>query len=252
MKLDILQGATSQRIVVFIQSSIATNGAGLTGLTSSSSGLTWYYWRPDTGNSGGTPVSLAAATRGTYTSGGIVEIDSTNLPGFYELGLPTGVTASTSDTPTWVVMMLQGATSMVPCAVEIQLTAYNPYSATNLGLSALPTASPAANGGLPTVNASNGVTLATQQVLIKKDAALANFMFAMLSSSGTAVTGATITSTVAIDGGSFGSTTNSAAEISGGWYKINLAAADLNGTNIALRFTATGAVDTDILLITQP
>jgi hypothetical protein len=37
------------------------------------------------------------------------------------------------------------------------VVAYNPLSATNLGLSALPTANPAASGGLPTTDASNGV-----------------------------------------------------------------------------------------------
>jgi hypothetical protein len=37
------------------------------------------------------------------------------------------------------------------------VVSYNPLSATNLGLSALPTANPAAVGGLPTTDASNGV-----------------------------------------------------------------------------------------------
>ena len=41
------------------------------------------------------------------------------------------------------------------------MVAYDPYVATNLGLSALPTAAPAAAGGLPTVDASNGVTVGT-------------------------------------------------------------------------------------------
>jgi hypothetical protein len=39
------------------------------------------------------------------------------------------------------------------------VVAFNPQSATNLGLSALPTANPAASGGLPTADASNGVKL---------------------------------------------------------------------------------------------
>jgi hypothetical protein len=37
------------------------------------------------------------------------------------------------------------------------VVSYNPLSATNLGLSGLPTANPGANGGLPTADASNGV-----------------------------------------------------------------------------------------------
>jgi hypothetical protein len=53
----------------------------------------------------------------------------------------------------------------------------------------------------------------------------------------------TVTATRSIDGAAFGACANSASEIGNGWYKINLAAADLNGAVIILRFTATGADD---------
>jgi hypothetical protein len=51
------------------------------------------------------------------------------------------------------------ATGADPTDVVFPVVAFNPLSATNLGLSALPTANPAASGGLPTVDASNGVKL---------------------------------------------------------------------------------------------
>jgi hypothetical protein len=150
MKIILKQGQTSQRIVVFIQDSSVTTGAGLTGLTFSSSGLVWYYWREDSGNAGGTSVTLATATRGTWSTGGFIEIDSANLPGFYELGVPNAV-LSASNTPKWAVMMLKGAANMVQTAVEVQLVPWDPTDAVRLGLSALPNSAAASAGGLPTV-----------------------------------------------------------------------------------------------------
>lgn len=88
---------------------------------------------------------------------------------------------------------------------------------------------------------------------IKKNTALSSFMFLMTDSTTHAPkTGATITATRSIDGAAFGACANSAAEVANGTYKIDLAAADLNGNNIMLRFTATGADDRNITLITQP
>ena len=108
-------------------------------------------------------------------------------------------------------------------------------------------------GTLSTVTTvTNSVTLTNVQG-IKKNTALGNFEFKMYDSSGDPKTGLTITSTVSIDGGAYGSTANSATEVSNGLYKIDLAAADLNGTVISLRFTGTGAKDTDVTIITvQP
>lgn len=41
--------------------------------------------------------------------------------------------------------------------IVFQVVSFDPYAATNMGMTALPTANPAANGGLPTVDASNKV-----------------------------------------------------------------------------------------------
>src|SRR6267142_1429922 len=114
MKLVVKKGTTSKRMVIFILDSSSTTGAGKTGLTNASSGLTAYYWREDTGNAGGTSISLVSATRGTFTSSGFIEIDATNLPGFYEIGVPNAVLASGA---AWSVVMLKGATNMAPVAM---------------------------------------------------------------------------------------------------------------------------------------
>lgn len=119
MKLEIPKGTTSKRITIKVQDSTSTIGAGLTGLTNSSSGLVWAYRREDAGNAGGTSVTLASATLGTFTSGGFKETDSTKHPGHYEIGVPDAVLATGAS---WAVMTLKGVTSMVPVDIEIQLT----------------------------------------------------------------------------------------------------------------------------------
>ena len=89
---------------------------------------------------------------------------------------------------------------------------------------------------------------------ITKNVALAAFPFLMLDSTDhvTGKTGLTITATRSIDGAAFGATANSATEIANGWYKIDLAATDLNGTTIALKFTGTGADQQNVTIVTEP
>jgi hypothetical protein len=88
---------------------------------------------------------------------------------------------------------------------------------------------------------------------IKKNVSLAGFPFIMTNATtGVPQTGLTITSEVSLNGGAFAATTNAATELSDGWYTIDLAAADVNGNTVALKFSAATANDTDITLITQP
>ncbi len=105
------------------------------------------------------------------------------------------------------------------------------------------------NGGLPTCDATNSVKIQTP---VKRNTALANFAFVMQTTAGAFATGLTVTAQRSIDGGAFGSTANSVSELSNGVYLINLAAADLNGTNITLRFSAGGARDTFVTVATLP
>ena len=103
-----------------------------------------------------------------------------------------------------------------------------------------------------TNNDKTGYSLAAGQLAVKKNTALSNFMFVMTDSTNhNPATGLTVTATRSIDGAAFASCANSVSEVTSGWYKINLAAADLNGTTIALRFAATGADDRDISILTQ-
>lgn len=118
------------------------------------------------------------------------------------------------------------------------------------GLTTADTVTTATN--LTTNNDKTGYSLAASQLFIKKNTALNNFEFVMTDSTTHAPkTGVTVTCTISIDGGAFGASTNSPVEVSSGVYKINLAAADVNGTVITLRFTGTNADDLLLTFITQ-
>jgi hypothetical protein len=89
---------------------------------------------------------------------------------------------------------------------------------------------------------------------VTKNAALSGFTFPLFSSSDhhTPTTGLTVTATRSLDGAAFAACANSVSELSNGLYKIDLAAADLNGNVVCLKFTATGADAQLITLVTQP
>lgn len=89
---------------------------------------------------------------------------------------------------------------------------------------------------------------------LKKNQALSNYHFLMTDSTNHApATGLTVTATRCLDGGTFGSgTLSSVTEISSGIYRIDLAAGDTNANVVTLRFTASGADDLFVTLITEP
>jgi len=118
MKLARKLGSTSQILQIFIQDSSSTTGAGLTGLTNGSSGLTAYYHR-DTDTTA-TAISLVSMTVGTFTSSGFKEIDATNMPGWYQFCPPDAAFAAGA---TSVGFHLKGATNMAPLPIEIDLDA---------------------------------------------------------------------------------------------------------------------------------
>lgn len=89
---------------------------------------------------------------------------------------------------------------------------------------------------------------------VKKNTALSAFMFQMFDSTLHApATGKTVTVTRSLDGGAFGAgTLGSVTEVSGGWYKVDFGAGDLNGTVVAFRATAALCDDTNVSIITGP
>jgi hypothetical protein len=86
---------------------------------------------------------------------------------------------------------------------------------------------------------------------IKKSTALNNFQFVMVNATTNApMIGLTVTATRNIDRAGFAACANAVTEIGNGWYGLNLAASDLNGTVIGFRFTGTGASDRNFTVIT--
>lgn len=88
---------------------------------------------------------------------------------------------------------------------------------------------------------------------VKKNTASAGFSFVMTdATTHTPQTGLTVTGERSLDGAAFGALANAITEVAEGWYTIDLAAADVNGDHVALRFTATGADDCNIAFVTDP
>ena len=88
----------------------------------------------------------------------------------------------------------------------------------------------------------------------KKNTAVNNWMFFLAdSTTGDPKLAATAAVQRSIDGAAFANATNTpATEISAGWYKINLSAADLNGDRIAIKVTASGAKQVNLYVEMEP
>ena len=127
--MKIKRGTTSKRRLIFIADSSSTTGAGLANLVFNSAGLVAYYYASDLAND--VQITLVTATLGTFTSGGLVAVDNTNMPGWYEFGIPD----ASLDGGTEAVIQLRGATNMVPVNIYIELDSVDYQSATNFGLS---------------------------------------------------------------------------------------------------------------------
>lgn len=234
MKLIFTNGATSKIVYLFIQDIRYGDGRGLTGLTYSTSGLSAYYWKP--GATSATSITLVTATLGTYTSGGFVEVDATNMPGIYEFHVPAGCLTGASH----CVIQFKGAANMPPVRFELETTTVDFFDGVRAGLTSLPNAVAGATGGLN-----------IGQVTFKKNTAFSSFMFMMFDdTAGLPKTGLTVTAQRSIDGSAFSACANSVSEVGSGVYVINIAAADVNGGMIALKFTATGANQTTVVFPT--
>lgn len=90
---------------------------------------------------------------------------------------------------------------------------------------------------------------------VKKNTEVANFMFALYSSSNhtTPITGRSVTLQKCIDNAAaFSTATNAVEEVGSGLYRTTLAAADLNGECVAFKASASGADTRFFVFLTQP
>lgn len=100
------------------------------------------------------------------------------------------------------------------------------------------------------VDASGNVSVSSS---IKKGQALNGFQFVMTDSTTHGPkTGLTVSAQRSLGGAGFAPCANAVSEMTNGVYVINLAATDTNANSILYRFTAVGADDLDILILTQP
>ena len=130
--MKIKRGSTSVRRLIFIGDSSSTTGAGLANLTHSSSGLVCYYFAGDLSDE--VQVSLVAPSGlGSYTSGGFIAVDNTNMPGWYEIGIPNAALDGGNE----VAIQLRGATNMAPVNIYIELDSVDYQDSAAFGLSRL-------------------------------------------------------------------------------------------------------------------
>jgi hypothetical protein len=143
----IKSGSTLQTIDLFIMDTRSATGAGLTGLTSGSSGLTCYYRKGATGTAQQLPLA-SQTVGGSHADGGFVAIDGTNMPGLYRLDLSNTMVASEG----MLTIMLKGATNMAPVVAELEIVDVDILDSVRFGLSALPNADFGTSTGLRTAN----------------------------------------------------------------------------------------------------
>jgi hypothetical protein len=165
-------GSTSVLLRPMLLNSSVTTGAGITGLTAGSSGLTCYYMRD--GDTTSTAISLVTGTVGTWSSGGFKEVDATHMPGVYEFGIPNAVLATGVKKAT---IFFHGATNMQDTFIDIDMLetgdAYAAIATTTVAESA---AVPAATATLTdkirwlaTIARNKITTTATTQTLLADD-----------------------------------------------------------------------------------
>lgn len=123
---EILKGSTDQSVVIRIVDS--TDGTPETGVVYNTSGIDLWYRREGAVKTSITEATLSALND-AHTDGGFLHIGD----GYYRLDLPDAAVASGADG----VAVGGTVTGMVVIGCYIPLVAFNPQSATSLGLSYL-------------------------------------------------------------------------------------------------------------------
>lgn len=167
-KWNAARGSTSRIAWVFLPDSTSTTGAGKTALTNGSSGLNISVRREFTAavtTYSGANIGTIA-TLGTWANPGVgkvnfKEVDSTNLPGLYELHFVDLLFAA-GDGSRWLGGMVT-ASGVAPSPFELELDGMDAQNATTAGLANLDEAvssrSTYAGGAVASVTA--GVTVTT-------------------------------------------------------------------------------------------
>jgi hypothetical protein len=109
------KSSRSNTILITIEDSSVTTGAGLTGLTHGTASLVCYYQRVR--DAAPTAVTLVTNTLGTYVSGGFLQVSSANMPGVYAFCIPDEVLTRDDE----AIIVLKGAANMKQTRIVIRL-----------------------------------------------------------------------------------------------------------------------------------
>lgn len=121
-------GTTSKQVEFVLRDS--STGQGYTGLTSSDVNMS-YFREGDSGGSIG--IGTFSGNIGAFSAGSFVEVDSTNMPGLYQLDIPDAALATGVDAVTIAIT----ATGVIDKFLRICLLSVDLRDATDLGLTNL-------------------------------------------------------------------------------------------------------------------
>lgn len=121
-------GTTSKQVEFVLRDS--STGQGYTGLTSSDVNMS-YFREGDSGGSIG--IGTFSGNIGAFSAGSFVEVDSTNMPGLYQLDIPDAALASGVDAVTISIT----ATGVIDKYLRICLLSVDLRDATDMGLTNL-------------------------------------------------------------------------------------------------------------------
>lgn len=174
-------------------------------------------------------VSKDGGTVTALTDTSATELSSTNAPGWYSFDVSQ--TESNAD-----VLLFSGKSSTANATIVGQRILTRPPLFTTLSI--------------------DSTGSAKIQTGLKRNTALSKFKFQMVDSTSAPLTGSTVSVSRCIDSATTFTSVGTATELSAGWYHIDLASGDMNGTVIALRMTGSGGsgtpADQGITLITEP
>lgn len=117
----IARNSKANNIGIWVQNS-STFG-GLTALVYNTASLVASSFKIGT-DTARQAVSLVAGTLGAHTDGGFLKVDDTNMPGYYQFGVPDALLTGTHK---FLTILLAGAADMVPCTITIEIMdGFNP------------------------------------------------------------------------------------------------------------------------------
>lgn len=158
MKRKIKAGTTDLSVYIFVQDASSTVGAGLTGLTGGMTPPIQYGYR---GASVGGSGVISSGNISVHSDWTLAEVSSSGMPGVYQLDIADVVLEASGDSS---VIMLHGATNMVPVLIEIELDKIDYQSASYAKLessaSTIVTGNPVA-GTLSTTEMTTNLTETT-------------------------------------------------------------------------------------------